>query len=107
MKKILTTLAVTVMGALSASDASAQCSRSGFSGGYGGFSNSYSSYRPSYSNRGSYGLGNYSYGRSVNRPYYHDTTHIHRTPSRLVPHRNHYDLIPGRNIVHRTGHWHH
>lgn len=36
---------------------------------------------------------------------WHDTTHIDRIPARIVPHGNHYDYIPGRNVIHHDGHW--
>jgi hypothetical protein len=38
---------------------------------------------------------------------YHDTSHLHYRPSRLVLHGNHFHYQPGGYEVHHTGHWDH
>ena len=38
---------------------------------------------------------------------WHDTSHLHYQPSRVIGHGNHYDYVPARYEVHRTGHWDH
>lgn len=95
---------------------------SGYSGGYG-YGGGYSSPRLSvsvgYGNYGGYPLqsfGNSGYGGYSGHggyPVYgghrtwHDTSHLdYHTPS-LVPHRGHFDYVPGHYDVHRTGHWDH
>ena len=46
-----------------------------------------------------------SYGYSAPRQVFHDTTHLDYHGPSLVPHGNHYDVIPGHYDVHRTGHY--
>jgi hypothetical protein len=51
------------------------------------------------------GYGGYqSYGGHVHRSW-HDTTHLDYHAPSLVPHRGHFDYVPGHYDVHRTGHW--
>ncbi|WP_164103449.1 hypothetical protein [Candidatus Laterigemmans baculatus] len=38
---------------------------------------------------------------------YHDTSHYDYHPPTIVPHRGHYDYIPGHYHFHRSGHYHH
>jgi hypothetical protein len=38
---------------------------------------------------------------------WHDTSHLHYRPARVVRHGNHLHYVPGRYLVHRTGHWDH
>jgi hypothetical protein len=39
-------------------------------------------------------------------PYvWHDESHLHYRPSRLVQHGNHFHYEPGQYEVHQTGHW--
>ncbi len=69
---------------------------SGYGAGYGGvYRSPYTAYRP---------YGN-PYGGSVG-PVWHDTSHYHYQPSRVVPHGNHLHYTPGHYDLHRTGHWH-
>ncbi|HEX6987798.1 MAG TPA: hypothetical protein VF170_20625 [Planctomycetaceae bacterium] len=37
---------------------------------------------------------------------WHDTSHYDYHPTTVVPHGNHYDVIPGHYHYHRSGHWH-
>lgn len=61
----------------------------GYGSGYGGYGRSY-------------------YGGSYYRPpVWHDTSHYDYHPTTVVPHGNHYHVIPGHYDYHRTGHWHH
>jgi len=62
-------------------------------GGVSSFYGGYNSFRP-------------SYGHSVRRPYFHDTSHLDYHPGGFVRHGNHFDYLPGHYDVHRTGHWH-
>lgn len=47
------------------------------------------------------------HGSRFGHGWYHDTSHYDYHPSQVVPHGNHYDVIPGHYDFHRTGHWHH
>jgi hypothetical protein len=38
---------------------------------------------------------------------WHDTSHLHYRPSRLVLHGDHFHYQPGQYEVHHTGHWDH
>ncbi len=38
---------------------------------------------------------------------WHDTSHLHYRPARFLRHGNHFDYVPGRYEIHRTGHWDH
>ncbi len=95
---------------------------SGYGGGYGrGYGGGYSSPRLSvsvgYGNYGGYsgysgygghsGYGGYpSYGGHGHSSW-HDTSHLDYHGPSLVPHRGHFDYVPGHYDVHRTGHWDH
>lgn len=76
--------------------------RGGFRSAYGGISiggyRGYGGY-----NRG-YGYGGYGYGYT--QPRWHDTSHYDYHPTTVVPHGNHYHVIPGHYDYHQTGHWH-
>ena len=108
---------------------------SGYVGGYGGggyngygHGGGYSSRRLSvsvgYGNYGGYpsqNFGNPSFnsGYTGHRMYqayggypsygthrtWHDTSHLDYHAPSLVPHRGHFDYVPGHYDVHRTGHW--
>lgn len=59
------------------------------------------------------GFGYYSgrsYGSSYGScyrpsPVWHDTSHYDYHPTQVVPHRDHYHVIPGHYDYHRSGHW--
>ena len=38
---------------------------------------------------------------------WHDTSHWDYRPTTVVPHGNHFDVVPGGYYWHRTGHLHH
>ena len=38
---------------------------------------------------------------------WHDTSHYDYHAPSLVPHRGHYDYVPGHYHRHQTGHWDH
>ncbi len=94
---------------------------SGYGGNYGGYGygGGYSSPRLSvsvgYGNYGGYATQNYgnsvyNSGYGVNHGYgghrtWHDTSHLDYHAPSLVPHRGHFDYVPGHYDVHRTGHW--
>jgi len=63
---------------------------SGFNSGFSGY-NGYSGYG------GHHGIGGHST--------WHDTSHLDYHGPSLVPHRGHFDYIPGHYDLHRTGHW--
>lgn len=68
-------------------------------GGYGGWGGGYGGY-------GGYGFNNYGgYGGGYG-PVWHDTSHYDYYPTTVVPHGNHYDVLPGHYHYHNTGHWH-
>ncbi len=87
-------------------------------GNYGGGGYGYNAYRPAY--RGS----SLSYGRSFRSPYvsgyggtgyrsyapaynYHPhTPHYDYHAPTVIPHRGHYDVVPGHYDFHRGGHGH-
>jgi len=75
---------------------------------YGHYSHSYS--RPSISvNVGGFGFysGRSSYGSCYSpSPVWHDTSHYDYHPTQVIPHRNHYHVVPGHYDYHRSGHWH-
>ena len=58
-----------------------------------------------------YGSGfrsqNFGYYGSPWRGNYHNTGHYDYHPTTVVPHRNHYHVVPGHYHWHNTGHWHH
>jgi hypothetical protein len=72
---------------------------------FGGYTQRWSGYGGGYGAGygGGYGIGYEGY----RAPVYHDTSHYDYHPTRVVPHGNHYDVIPGHYHYHRTGHWHH
>ena len=72
-------------------------------GGYRGYGfNNYGGYRGGYGGYSHYGHGGYgNYGRA-----WHDTSHYDYHPTTVVPHGNHYDVVPGHYHWHNTGHWH-
>ena len=74
--------------------------------GYGNnFGNRYRNSRYGWGSGHAYGHGGIQHG--VRRPVYHDTSHYDYHRPRIVPHGNHFDLIPGHYNFHRTGHWDH
>ena len=81
-------------------------SGSGWNSGYYGGRNYYSDRNyysgTRYSNRG---WNDGYYGRSRGNVW-HDTSHYDYHPTTVVPHGDHYDVIPGHYDYHRTGHWH-
>ncbi len=101
----------------------------GYSSGYGGgfgYGGGYSSPRLSvsvgYGNYGGYPSQNFrnsgysgynghsGYGghhRVGGYSTWHDTSHLDYHGPSLVPHRGHFDYVPGHYDVHRTGHWDH
>ena len=84
-------------------------------GYYGGRVGGYTSYYGSAVRGGYYGGGrNYGMTFTTRRPVsryprhtYHDTSHYDYYPSRIVPHGDHLDYIPGHYRYHQTGHIHH
>lgn len=38
---------------------------------------------------------------------WHDESHVHYIPPKIVQHKNHFHVVPGRYKVHQTGHLHH
>lgn len=67
--------------------------------GYSGYNSGFGGY-----NHGS-GYGGYPvYGGRVHRTW-HDTSHYDYHPPSVVPHRGHFDYVPGHYHLHRTGHW--
>lgn len=48
----------------------------------------------------------YPSGSCIQRPVWHDTTHLDYHPGGYVPHGNHFDYQPGHYDLHQTGHWH-
>jgi len=103
-----TVMMITFVGAAaiiaSGSEAQAQSCRYGGGGYRGGYSSGGISIG-FYGGRGiSYGA---SYHRAPRRSWYHDTSHYDYHPTQVIPHRNHYHVIPGHYDLHRTGHWHH
>lgn len=113
MKRLLGVLAVViaVTGLTLTSEARAdhRCSSRSYSHGH---SHSYS--RPS--TQFYFQIGNGGFGISSGRSYYdncpsrspvwHDTSHYDYRPTQVIPHRDHYHVIPGHYDYHRTGHWH-
>lgn len=71
--------------------------RSAFGGSWNGGYGGYGGY-----NRGYGGNGGYGY----TQPRWHDTSHYDYHPAQVVPHGNHYHVIPGHYDYHRTGHYH-
>ena len=53
-----------------------------------------------------YRSGNYGYYGSPWRQGYHNTGHYDYHPTTVVPHRNHYHVVPGHYHWHNTSHWH-
>ena len=108
-------VAVAAMFVLSQSAKAQSC---GYGGGYGGYGGGYGGYGgglsigSGFGGYGGYG-GGYGRGLSINlyRPSYsppawHDTTHYDYHPGGLVPHRGHFDYVPGHYDLHRSGHFH-
>ncbi len=75
----------------------------GFGCGYGGF------VQPSYG--GYSGYGDFGYGGSLYGGYggghlhWHDTSHWHYLPPRVIRHCDHYHVQPGGWLFHQDGHW--
>ena len=131
MKSLLVAVSATLaLSFVGASDASAQhygCN-SGYGGSsyYGGYSSPRLSVSVGYRNVGTYprqnygysgsnsGFGGYNqgvgygvyttYGGGIHRTW-HNTSHLDYHAPSLVPHRGHFDYVPGHYDVHRTGHW--
>lgn len=113
MKSTLTKFALAVTAALALSSGVAMASHrhhhhhggSSFYGNVGGVHFGYS--RGGYGYGGGYG-GGYGYGYQpiYRAPVWHDTSHYHYTPSSVVPHGDHYHVLPGHYDLHRSGHWH-
>lgn len=55
---------------------------------------------------GRYGSGYRGYNNSGYNNRWHDTSHYDYHPTTVVPHGNHYDVIPGHYRYHQSGHWH-
>lgn len=51
------------------------------------------------------GFGGYPVYGGHNHQVWHDTSHLDYHAPSLVPHRGHYDYVPGHYHLHRTGHW--
>jgi hypothetical protein len=96
---IIATAIVFLLGAIAASQASAQ---GGYYGGnYMNVGNpyGYQGYHwPSSQCGGGWGWGGHTW---------HDTTHFDYYPSRFVPHYDHYHYVPSHYRLHHDGHWHH
>jgi hypothetical protein len=60
-----------------------------------GFNSGFSGYR---------GHGYPVYGGRTHSTW-HDTSHLDYHGPSLVPHRGHFDYVPGHYDLHRTGHW--
>jgi hypothetical protein len=73
-------------------------SQSYYGAGYG-YPNAY--YPGGY---GAYYHDNYHHDDFHYGDVWHDTSHLHYQPPRLIPHRGHFHYEPGRYEVHRTGH---
>ncbi|MBA3312053.1 MAG: hypothetical protein H0T47_02000 [Planctomycetaceae bacterium] len=73
-----------------------------FGRGYGGYGNNYgfqsSRYRSDF--------GGYGYGSSHGHGRHYSQGHYDYHPTTIVPHGNHYDVIPGHYDYHHTGHGH-
>ena len=77
--------------------------RSGFrSSNYGGFGSRYGGYSDGH--RHSDGHRYSGYRGSSNRVW-HDTSHYDYHPTTIVPHGNHYHVLPGHYDFHETGHY--
>ena len=131
MKGLLIVVGATLaLGFVGASDASAQHygrhSGYGRSSYYGGYSSPRLSVSVGYGNVGVYPSQNYGYSRFNSgfggynhgvgyggyrahgghvHQTWHDTTHLDYHGPSLVPHRGHFDYVPGHYDVHRSGHW--
>ncbi|MEX0716938.1 MAG: hypothetical protein WD066_10135 [Planctomycetaceae bacterium] len=107
MKRMLFGLAVLVgLFAFAGSSAEASSRRGHFHQGHGyghGHGNSFHGYSGHYQSFYNPSYGNWGYSQ----PYWHDTSHYDYHPTRIVPHGNHYDVIPGHYHLHHSGHWHH
>ena len=53
------------------------------------------------------GFGGYQVYGGHGHSSWHDTSHLDYHGPSLVPHRGHFDYVPGHYDVHRTGHWDH
>ena len=115
MKRLLVAAsAVLALSMAFSSQASAQ--HHGCSSGYGyggGYSSPRLSFSVGYGGHSGYGSGysrfnsGYSgYGGHGHRTW-HDTSHYDYHAPSLVPHRGHYDYVPGHYHRHQTGHWDH
>jgi hypothetical protein len=47
------------------------------------------------------------YGGIYHGDVWHDTSHVHYHAPKIILHGNHVHFVPGRRVVHRTGHWDH
>ena len=54
---------------------------------------------------GNYNSWNYGWGGQAPRRW-HDTSHWDYHPTTVVPHGNHYHVMPGHYDFHQTGHMH-
>jgi len=76
--------------------------------GYRGYGNDYG-YRSNYGYR-NYGYSGFGWGGGFDRGHYghgHSQGHYDYHPTTVVPHGNHYDVIPGHYDYHYTGHGRH
>lgn len=108
MKRMLLGVAVLV-GLFAFAGSSAEAgSRHGKSHHGHGRSHGGRSFHGSSGHYGGFGHRSFRYGhRGYSSPYWHDTSHYRYYPTRIVPHGNHYDIIPGHSHLHRSGHYHH
>jgi hypothetical protein len=99
MRKALAICAVVAVLAIFAGSAQAG---HGCGYGYGGYGGGWSGYSTGYS----FGGPSY-YGGFVGQPHYHwhDTSHWDYHPTTIVPHGNHFHVVPGHYHWHSTGHW--
>lgn len=99
-------LAIILTGATAANAGHGHHGHNHHNHGYGGGGGYYGGYGYGSGFRGGYGTG-YGYGSSWNRGgIYHDTSHWDYHPTEVIPHRNHYHVVPGHYHLHNTGHYH-
>ena len=67
------------------------------SSNYGAYGSRYSGYS---------GGQRYSGTQRYNSSRWHDTSHYDYHPTTVVPHGNHYHVVPGHYDYHQSGHWH-
>lgn len=94
MKKLITICAVVAALALFAGNV--QAGGCGY-GGYGGYSG--------YSGHGCHSQGYGGYVQPQPHAHWHDTSHWDYHPTQIVPHGNHYHVVPGHYDYHQTGHY--